>query len=201
MRNVCFFSILTIIAVVPAIAKDFVINLNGLSNAFKTYLNDPSDKNAERVINFLPKTGHVEFSGSKREFEVFDFIYQNLKTVEKQVYARNRLSTRLAFRLMSISDGVFSEELDIILGRLINIDPKLFLKELKLRENEIVRYDTLLGNTGTEEFVGRPQDECKELKKRIDSLRSVNDKDLLKIRNRCIEELSKQVEQYCKADG
>jgi hypothetical protein len=192
--------ILIIIATVPGISKNPVVDWNDLFNAFKTYLSDPSDKNAERVINFLPKTGHVKFSGSKREFEVFDFIYQNLETVGRQVYAKKKLSTRLAFRLMSISDGAFSEELDIILGRLINIDPLLFLKELKLRENEIVRYDALLGNTG-EEFVDRPQDECKELRKRIDSLQSVNDKDLIQIRNRCIKELKKEIEQYCKADG
>ena len=101
---------------------------------------------------------------------------------------------------MSISDGAFSKCLDFILGRLINIDPLLFLKELKLRENEIVRYDALLGNTGAE-FADRPQDQCKELKKRMNSLRSVNDKDLLKIRNRCIEELDNQIERYCKVDG
>jgi hypothetical protein len=200
MKNIilkfCLFSILIIIAVVPATAKDSVFDWNALFNAFKIYLSDPSEKNAERVINSLPKSGHVKFSNSKRELEIFNFVYENLETVERQVYAKNKLSTRLAFRLMSISDGGFSDDLNIILGRLINIDPLLFLEELKLRENEIVRYDALLGNTGPE-LVDRPQDECKELRKRINSLRSVNEKELLNIRNRCIEELKRQIKQDC----
>lgn len=196
IRKFCLSSILIIIAVVPATAKDSVFDWNALFNAFKIYLSDPSEKNAEGVINSLPKSGHVKFSNSKRELEIFNFVYDNLETVERQVYAKNKLSTRLAFCLMSISDGGFSDDLNIILGRLINIDPQLFLKELKLRENEIVRYDALLGNTGPE-LVDRPQDECKELRKRINSLQSVNQKELLNIRNRCIEELNRLIKEDC----
>ena len=51
MRKSCLFSILIIIVVAPSIAKDSVIDLTGLFNAFRIHHSDLSDKNAVAMRN------------------------------------------------------------------------------------------------------------------------------------------------------
>ena len=51
MRKSCLFGILIIIVVAPSIAKDSVIDLTGLFNAFRIHLSDLSDKNAVAIRN------------------------------------------------------------------------------------------------------------------------------------------------------
>ena len=92
----------------------------------------------------------------------------------------------MAFRLYTISDGAFTEELDIILGVLINIDPKLFLLELKTHLH-LVYLSGLTCNFNYEENVAKS---VIEADKRIKSLKSINDNELIETRDKCIKELN-----------
>jgi len=175
------------------------INWSALSKTFQAYVEYPSATNASSVIKLLPESEHVKYTGSKIESEAIEVIYQGLPMLQRQVEARERHATQLAFRLMTITDGASSEALDIMLGKLIRIDPKLFLEELS-KSNYIkigqYRFDGLVGNEG-EEFVDKEQAQCLEQRLRIESLSKIKDNNLLPLRDICISNLDDMLNKYC----
>ncbi len=117
--------------------------------------------------------------------------------LERQVLSKDRVAVKLAFRLRSIADGGFSEDLSIVLGTLIRIDPKLFLEELRNAKPQVQRLGPLLANEGAV-YVDRMRAQCLENQLRIESLESVKDPSLDNIRNKCIEVLMETYTRYCK---
>ena len=117
--------------------------------------------------------------------------------LERQVFSRDRVAVKLTFKLRSIADGGFSEDLDIMLGTLVRIDPKLFLEELSSAKPEVQQLDHLLANEWAI-YVDRMDAQCLENQLRIKSLESIKDTSLKKIKYRCIETLNKIYTKYCK---
>ena len=160
-----------------------------LHRAFAAYCGYPSDKNAIEVMRLLPN-GSVEYSGAKQEHDTIDFVYDNLGMLERQVLSREPNAVRLAFRLKTISDGAFAEDLDVLLGRLIRIDPALFLRQLK-EYGRVGRLDALVGVLG-DPYVDRFDAQRREIKKRITALESVSDPALKELAGQCIKDLKHQ---------
>ena len=149
---------------------------------WETYLESPTPDNAKRVQE---ATYSEPNSRANRLFE-------DLWLLEIQVTSGDREAVRLAFRLFSSADGHFAETLDIMLGRLIRIDPTLFLRELEIRRKQVARLDSLLGNFG-EAYVDRFPAQEYETEKRIAALMTVNDPALTAVRDECVAELRKQL--------
>lgn len=165
------------------------IDWDAIHGAFAAYCDYPSDKNAVKVIGLLPDSG-IQYSGAKQEHDTIDFVYSNLVMVERQVLSRDPNAVRLAFRLKTIADGAFAEDLDVLLGRLIRIDPTLFLQQLK-EHGRVNRLDGLVGNLG-DPYVDRFDAQRLEIQKRIGALKSVSDPALKELADRCIQELKHQ---------
>ena len=113
-----------------------------------------------------------------------DRLDQDLAILAVQVISADREAVRLAFRLYSESDGHYSETLDIMLGRLIRIDPVLFLQEL-VASRRVKRLDSLLGNLGPQ-FVDRFQAGEYETEERTKALQSVQAPELRRVRDECV---------------
>ena len=156
--------------------------------AWKEYISYPSSENAIRVYTLLPDTGHVfNYIDIDEELEdtLWD-VYESLSMLERQVYSSDREAVRLAFRLLTTwADGACGEELDIILGTLIRINPKLFLEELYTHRNLVSRLDALVGNFGPE-YCGRDKAERLEASLRIKALKQVTDPKLVEVHDECI---------------
>ena len=75
-----------------------------------------------------------------------------------------------------------------MIGKLITINPKLFLQELINHRQSLVHLDGLLGNYGTE-FVDSFKQSLIETEKRINSLKKINELSLNKVRDECLENL------------
>jgi hypothetical protein len=147
---------------------------------WETYLELPSSDNAARVL----KTSYTDQASR------VDHLFEDLLLLEIQVISMDLEAVRLAFRLLTESDGHYGEMLDIMLGRLIRIDPELFLRELKDSGNKITRLDALVGNTGFP-YVDRSRAREYETEKRIEALMTVIDPHLKVIRDKCVSELKK----------
>ena len=199
-------SILTVLFLIPILyiplntsqVTEVEINWLALQGAFKTYADYPSSENALKIIEILPDS-NITYTGSKQEKETLDFIYNwaQFRMLERQVFSRDRSAVKLAFKLRSIADGGFSEDLNIMLGTLIRIDPELFLEELKNAKPEVERLDALLANEGAV-YVDRMRAQCLENQLRIKSLETVKEASLENIRNRCIEILKTNYNRYCR---
>jgi len=112
---------------------------------WEKYIFHPSDENAKKVINILPDKDHVVYSHSEEEAKALKIVSgEGLRILEYEVHSSELEAVRSAFRLFTIADGAFAEELCFILGSLIRINPKLFLEELKNHEHLIRTFRLLL---------------------------------------------------------
>jgi hypothetical protein len=182
--------LLCLISFSETLGQDVKVNWTVLKTAFQKFVEYPSSENASHVILLLPEK-HIEYRNSPEEEKTILYIFdaENFGMLDRQVISRNREAVRLAFRLHSIADGAFTEELNIMLGTLIRIDPKLFLEELNLANPVDNLWNDLLGNFGPE-FVDRFKAQSLEIKLRIHSLKSVTEPSLIKIRDKCINTYS-----------
>lgn len=167
-----------------SISLIMLISIISLNNAWaitpwEKYVEYPSPENARKVNS-------VKYEDPKYEN---DINYDDLNLLGIQILSGDREALKLAFRLRAESDGAYAEELDIITGRLIRINPKLFLEELKLYKKNIYKMDSLLGNYG-QPYVDKLKADIYETKARIKSLKTVNDGKLIDVRDECIKVLN-----------
>jgi len=159
--------------------------------AWDNYLIKPTHDNSVKAYNLLPdKVMGDDYPDGGQTGRIFSKIDQ----LDKLVQQGNRDALRLAFKLFTIADGEYAEGLQIEIGKLINVNPKLFLQELKNQRHLIVNLDGLVGNLG-QDYVDEFERQTKEKEKRIKSLHKVSDKDLIKTRDDCLTELDKQVKR------
>jgi len=161
-----------------------------LSRAFRDYVSYPSSANARAVVAQLPARGRVAYTGSDAEAGALALIDQELGTLECQVRAQEPDAVRLAFRLMTVTDGALLESLHEMLGRLIRPAPRLFLQQLAENEGAVGELDGLVGNFGTE-YVDRVEAQRLETRLRVTALASVRDRRLRRLRDRCIASLQR----------
>ncbi len=177
--------ILGVLASMPAFSSE--LDWPVLAISVSDYADDPSPKNAQRVIDLIPEK-HVPYENSDSKSKALGVIYAAvpMSALRSQVSAAEQTSVRLGFRMRNISDGAFTEDLNIILGRLIHIDPELFLFELDAVDPVYV--SGLVGNFG-EDFVDQLEESCEEKDRRVESLKHINVASLEKIRGRVVKAL------------
>jgi hypothetical protein len=164
---------------------------NKILKAGHTYFDDPTSENALKLYRALPET-QVRGVRDGQEFEeVFYFFDAHLGVLERQVLLADRNAVKVAVRLWTISDGAFSEVLSDMLGDLIQVDPKMFIEEIREFPwpKDYGDFDAWLGEGNilcsggmeTSEEVWR-----KKLESRIAALETVEDSRLAKVRDRYI---------------
>jgi hypothetical protein len=163
-----------------------------IKEAGETYFACPSSENALKLYLSLPEEdiGNRRSEGSKVIFFIFD--NKNLNILEKHIHESDRNAVKAGFRLFNISDGWYAHRLDIALGDLIRINTKLFLEELKNHRNIafVIRRGPPVYPVG-DEYVDNFEARKSEIKLRIKAFESIKDKDLIEIRDECIENLKK----------
>jgi len=159
--------------------------------AWDNYLIKPTHDNSIKAYNLLPdKVMGGDYPDGGQTGRIFSRIDQ----LDKLVQQGDRDALGLAFKLFTIADGEYAEGLQIEIGKLINVNPKLFLQELKNHRRLIVSLDGLVGNLG-QDYVDEFERQTKEKEKRIKSLNKVSDKDLTIVRDECLKELDRQVKR------
>ncbi len=115
-------------------------------------------------------------------------VFEDLALLEVQVISGDREAVRLGFRLLKAADGHVAETLDIMLGRLIRVRPRLFLEESKASGAEATGLVNLVGNFG-EPYIDRETAAAYEGKARISALQTVWDSSLSAVPDSCIRVL------------
>ena len=106
----------------------------------------------------------------------------------------DREAVRLALRLLPQSDGHTTETLCTMLGRLIRVDPSLFLAEVGAHSPVDDLLGCVVGNLGPA-YVDRPAAQIYETRERIRALESARvESSPHDVRSRCIKALSKGLE-------
>ena len=142
-----------------------------IAEKFEDYSNNPNDNSATAVISAFEdlKIDRTHAAFGKTTDKIYQ--YQNMGMLERQVLSSHALSVKLAFKLKLVSDGAFSQDLDIILGQLIRINPELFLTELKSSKSKN-RLRSFLNYGGP--YVDRISAQCHESILRAQALKSTD---------------------------
>lgn len=112
--------------------------------------------------------------------------------VEYEMFAGNLYVAKFNYYLLHISDGVYAEDLAENFGKLIRINPKLFLQIFK-EETTKDYIDSVIGCSIFEETDLYKKYERYDLEKRIEALKSVSDPELKPIRDYCISVLERSL--------
>jgi len=156
---------------------------------WERYLETPTPENA-RAVRTLTYTDSADN---------LDRLLDDLQLLEDQMAAGDSAAVRLAFRLEPKADGVYGETLAAMLGRLVRINPTLFLRELRL-----ANVSTAGGAAGAHlrcrcatvaapEFVDRLRARTYEAQQRILALKTVRDPRLRTWRDQCVTELKAEL--------
>lgn len=168
--------------------NDEKIDWEKIKEVATAYFNYPSSENALKFYLTLPERGPV------LRGDVVDFIfkYENFRMLEKQVYASDPNAVKVAFRIINISDGYYTEITETALGNLIRINPRLFLQELNSHKNIRPIEDSAVTMVG-EIFADRFKAQKLEIELRIRALETVKNDNLIEIRDQCIKILNEHL--------
>lgn len=164
------------------------VDWDSLRAAYALYSKEPLEPNATKVYQYLPSSlGYSAPSSARRDLlETQKFIYKRLDVLEKQIFKGKSNSVALAFRLYTIADREFAESLDVILGKLICRNPRLFLQEVKQNRHFVARLDSILMTYGPD-YTGKDRARDAEYHRRLKCLRKVRERELQDIRDECVE--------------
>ena len=147
---------------------------------WERYLSQPTPENAKRVTR-------IAYSGDQLDPGQTEI---DLQLLAVQVVSSDTQAVRLAFRLRSQADGHLGETIDIVLGRLIRVNPNLFLTALRDQAHPIVRLDSLVGNFGPE-YIDNDTAQRYEAERRRAALLTVANHNLVTTRDECLAELKR----------
>lgn len=122
-----------------------------------------------------------------------DLAENDVMALQKSAEAGDRGAVRKLFGFYSRSDGAVTEDIDMILGNVARRHPRLFLEELK-RSNAGHGKCTTVGNTL--ELTDQTDAQIAELRARRESLLSVGDESLRKLRDDCTRELDEDIQVF-----
>jgi|GEM_PF-3695291 len=182
--------------------------------AASEYFRDPSPELAKELFMALPRNRSIidAFLDIEGENRLLNFIMdftdggerRHLSILENEIEAGEPGAIDVAFRLFNISDGMYSESLCFILGELLVPNhPRLFLQRASIHNEDVGQskfWDHLecilrMGaEWGEVPEAGGDQAKYKQIyneriTRRIKALGSVNDPDLIKLRDQCISTL------------
>ena len=169
-----------------------------IAKKISEYAAHPSPTSALAALHVIPKSS-VDFTNSAEEIKANNIIYapSTMSTLKKRVLMKEKESVELAFRMRNIADGAFLEDLDITLGKLIKLDPELFLSELKRAHVPVQAMDGLVGNLG-DEYVDQMERQCKEMALRKKALQKVMRSSLLQTRKQALSALDDDM-SFCQS--
>jgi hypothetical protein len=150
---------------------------------WEAYVEYPTPQNAAKVQAATYSDSLTETDSARSAHA--DRLEHDLDLLEVQVEAGDREAIRLAFRLFPELGGEYAERLDEMVGRLIRINPVVFLQEtLRATGGK-----WCLGMNDGDPYVDRPRASEYERLRRIEALKSVTNSELRLVRDKCIAAL------------
>lgn len=148
-------------------------NWAALREAWEKYAQAPTDQNGRAVLGNLPNFDTPP-SPLSIEDEVREKIYGDVHVLDDQVKKSKKIAVQITFRLLNMADGDFAESLEIILGKLIRANARLFLQELGNFGSKDFCPKGIIGNLG-DDFVDQPKEAVTEITLRKAALTKVTD--------------------------
>jgi len=147
------------------------------------YIAQPTHENAIAVYKQLPNELLTQdFPGER----LVNKMYEGWPHISKKIISGNKDAVEIGFKLYALVDGGFKEDVGADLGKLITVDAKLFLQELKKHRPLVQNLDGIVCNYG-EEYVDKKELRLEEADNRMRLLVNVNDPNLEDVKSECLD--------------
>lgn len=149
------------------------------------YIAQPTHENAVAVYKQLPNELLTQdFPGER----LVNKMYEGWPQLSSKIISGNKDAVEIGFKLYAIVDGGFKEDVGADLGKLITVDAKLFLQELKKHRPLIKNLDGIVCNYG-EAYINKKELRLEEADDRMRFLVNVNDPNLEDVKSECLDAL------------
>lgn len=155
----------------------------------KAFLDYPSLENARALRNTIPKSPAVPITA----YSPID-LEDDYWILENEAFAGNRYAVEVICRLLRFRDGIAGIIYEATLGNLIRINPRLYLQVVKEYQEQPHVFESARGY-GLEYYPFEHAIAC-IYEARIQALQSVEDPDLLEIRDASIRYLRGDEQSY-----
>jgi hypothetical protein len=171
-----------------------IVDWGKIKSSFDAYLEYPSPENAKAFSDTLP-TDYVKVdTETARKVVHYIYTFRNYAILENEIWAGDRYSTEAAFRLLNVADGDFAKNLNMTLGALVRINPRLFLEVLyEYKELWLFKYKWYPVYGVGVGYVDRTKARIYQYRMRIKALESVKDPEYSEIINACVRQLNEAI--------
>lgn len=147
------------------------------------YIAQPTHENAVEVYKQLP---NELLTKDLPEVRLVNKMYEGWPHLSKKIAVGNKDAIEIGFKLYAIVDGGFKEDVGADLGKLITLDAKLFLQELKKHRHLVQNLDGIVCNYG-QEYADRKDLQIEEKDNRMRLLVNVSDPNLEEVKAECLK--------------
>jgi len=165
-----------LVAPMGGVSPEYKVDFPSLERAFSAYIQHPGLSTAQEVERLLPP------GSADRHVGVFDVaaaerIFAQLEALETLTKRAQPDAVDVAFALISISDGIYTEELLTMIAGSMDAEPAVFLQALKKHRDRLFATCELATDTGLD-YVDDPRGELKLLEQRLKKIERVNKPEL-----------------------
>jgi hypothetical protein len=174
------------------------INSDNVIKSAERYFSSPSTENGLKFYLSLAESPIMSKEINLRFKEARNYILDHIDVLEGQVLKGETNAVKVAFRLYNFDDADLSYRLNMMLGNLVNINPKLFLGELKNHMSILKRLDMSPPVAQSErredpQYLPDYEPLQSELRSRAKALASVKDENLSEVKNECLSVLVREL--------
>src|SRR5207247_8002334 len=126
MRRATVSMVIFLAIVLAAATPEYNVDWGALDRAFSAYIKEPSATRARQITHLLPP-GYVVRTTGVFNIEIAERISGQLGPLDSMTKQANSDAIDVAFALIAISDGAFTEELLTMIARSVDGDPSCFL--------------------------------------------------------------------------
>lgn len=181
---------------------DQLFHWEKLLSVYDAYIECPSQERARSLIKALPHDAPAEESGDAEAalFHIFSIDYHPVLREEAESGVEE--AAEIYFRLLNITDGLYTVNVGSMLGFILRNHPQMFLN--LLNKYKSIKRIRMWGYPI--EFIGAGHNMHLKatlhiLKKRIEALETVQDGDLTDLRDACIGQLRRTIERLSQNDS
>jgi len=187
--------------------KQSTDDLQAYKQIFDVYFAVPCRENAEKALAALPD--RIDVKDVRNLNKVMDVFYQeHIRDLDRLVSTGDRYALRIAFKAAQLMDGLYQESLDALIGFSIKVAPLIFLEEAVPFIRSQSQWFASLGVGSSIDWIldgilvgnidfdqNRPDVIKKEIVLRIAALETVNQENLLELRDSCLRILRERIMQ------
>jgi hypothetical protein len=182
--------------------SQITIDCAPIYSALNSYFDAMNSDHAESLLALLQgddrfwcqDSEHIRSEYFTTHSYLLELFTNNLETVYEQLLARDKAAIDVLFRwYYYMADGVYTEEIEMVLGRIIPDAPEFFLLALSRNMAYVQRLDGILFHIEPDAI----ESECQELQKRYTAVSQTSNSEIEDVKYRVLALFKEEIDARC----